>query len=171
MMLLMRAPLVMLLLSFAALGDEPAPVFPGADWEHIAKPESAGYSSARLDVLRAWMKTQHTTAMMVVVGGRVLFEYGDVKHVSVLASARKSVLGMLYGKYVLDGTINLNKTVKELGLDDVQKFLPIEEHATLEHLLMARSGIYHPDGDTDPEELCPVRGSSARCFALSILTL
>jgi len=110
------------------------------------------------------MKTQNTTAMMVIVGGRVLFQYGDVKRVSVLASARKSVLGMLYGKYVIDRTIDLHKTVKEIGLDDVQPFLPIEERATLEHLLMARSGIYHPDdsggsGVDNPESVCPARGS------------
>ena len=145
--------------SFAADGGKP--VFPHADWERIAKSETAGYSSAKLDVLRAWLKTQNTTAMMVTVDGRVLFEYGDIKHVSVIASARKSVLGMLYGKYVIDGTIDLKKTVKQIGLDDHQKFLPIEEGAVLEHLLMSRSGIYHPDdgGVAPPLESCGVRGS------------
>ena len=146
------------LLAQAPLPDAGKAVFPGTDWERVAKPETARFSSAKLDVLRAWLKTQHTTAMMVSVGGRVVFEYGDLKHISVLASARKSVLGMLYGKYVINGTINLRKTVKEAGLDDVQKFLPIEEHATLEHLLMSRSGIYHPIGE-EPEDACPVRGS------------
>lgn len=141
----------------ATFADDEKPVFPGQDWERITKPETAEFSSAKLDVLQAWLKTQQTTAMMVVVGGRVLFQYGDV---SILASVRKSVLGMLYGKYVAHGTINLEKTVKELGLDDVQKFLPVEEKARLEWLLMSRSGIYHPDsGDTDPTGLCPVRGS------------
>src|SRR5215469_15566613 len=96
-----------------------------------------GCSSAKLDVLRAWMKTQHTTALMASVGGHVLFEYGDVKLVSVVASVRKSILAMMYGKYVANGTIDLNKTVKEVGLDDLQKFLPIEERATLAHLLMS----------------------------------
>jgi len=153
-----QLPLLMLFLT-AVRADDPKPVFPGADWEHIASPEVAGFSSAKLDVLRAWMKTQHTTAMMVSVGGRVLFESGDVKHVSVLASARKSVLGMLYGKYLANGTINLDKTVKEVGLDDVQKFLPIEEKASLLYLLMSRSGIYHPDGEEEVKDLCPVRGS------------
>jgi CubicO group peptidase (beta-lactamase class C family) len=144
----------------AASANDEKPVFPGQDWERITKPETAEFSSAKLDVLRAWLKTQQTTAMMVVVGGRVLLQYGDVKYVSILASVRKSVLGMLYGKYVVNGTINLEKTVKELGLDDVQKFLPVEEKARLEWLLMSRSGIYHPDsGDTDPTGLCPARGS------------
>jgi hypothetical protein len=156
--------LVLLLLGLAAArADERKPVFPGADWEHVASPEAAGFSSAKLDVLRAWMKTQSTTAMMVSVGGRVLFEYGAVKQVSTLASARKSVLGMRYGKYLgndpIMGTITLNRTVKDLGLDDVQKFLPIEENATLRDLLMSRSGIYHPGGEEEPKDTCPIRGS------------
>ena len=142
-----------------ALADTQKPAFPGAEWDAIAKPESAGYSSARLEVLRLWLKTHRTTAMMVAVGGRVLFQYGDVTQVSVLASARKSVLGILYGKYVVDGTIDLSKTLKEAGLEDVQKFLPVEQVARVGMLLEARSGVFHPDGDTDPLELCPVRGS------------
>ncbi len=136
-------------------------VFPGKEWEPVSKPQTLGYSSAKLEVLRAWMKTQHTTALMVSVGGHVLFEYGDLKLTSTVASVRKSILGMMYGKYVADGTIDLNKTVKEAGLDDVQKFLPNEERATLAQLLMSRSGIYHPDGGGPVEESCPTRGSQA----------
>ena len=113
--MLIRKLVLLLLCLAAARADDVKPVFPGADWEHVASPEAAGFSSAKLDVLRAWMKTQSTTAMMVSVGGRVLFEYGDLKQVSVLASARKSVLGMLYGKYLgngpIMGTITLDRTL------------------------------------------------------------
>ena len=108
---------------------QPAPrivgdVVPGADWVHTS-PESVGYSSAKLEALRAWVKTQDTTSMMVVVQGRVIFSYGDVSHTSKVASVRKSVLGMLYGKYLADDTIGLDKTVKQLGLDDKDPFLPM----------------------------------------------
>jgi CubicO group peptidase (beta-lactamase class C family) len=139
--------------------EEAKPVFPGANWERIAKPEAAGYSSTKLDALRAWMKTQATTGILVSVGGRVLFEHGDVKYVSKIASTRKSVLGMLYGNYVANGRIDLQKTVKEIGLDDVRKFLPIEENATLEMLLMSRSGIYQFSIETDPANKPPHNGS------------
>jgi len=143
------------------LGQQLRPTVPGADWEHINRPESAGYSSAKLEALRAWLKTQATTSLVVSVGGRILFEYGDTSYVSILASARKSILGMLYGKYVMQDIIDLEKTVKEIGLDDVQKFLPREERATLEMLLMSRSGIYLPEGqpDPDPTDSAPARGS------------
>jgi CubicO group peptidase (beta-lactamase class C family) len=137
----------------------PPKVWPGADWERVGKPESLGYSSHRLEALRAWLKTQRTTAMLVSVQGKVIFEYGDLTRVSKVASVRKSVLSMLFGKYVIDGTIDLNKTVKQLGLEDVQKFLPNEERATLEHLLTARSGIYHPSGNQELDAQAPSRGS------------
>jgi CubicO group peptidase (beta-lactamase class C family) len=133
-------------------------VYPGKDWERWDKPESAGYRSSRLEALRAWLKTQDTNAMMVIVGGKVLFDYGDLAHVSKVASVRKSILAMLYGKYVVDGTIDLRKTVKDLGLDDKQKFIAHEGRATLETLLTARSGIYHPASAEDPQ-FNPPRGS------------
>lgn len=80
--------------------DPPGSIYPAAEWEKVASPEAVGYSSARLDVLRDWLKTQNTTGMMVVMGGRVLFEYGNVAETSKIASVRKSVLGMLFGKYI-----------------------------------------------------------------------
>src|SRR5215471_15820113 len=55
--------------------------FPGKEWEKV-KPEGEDYSSAKLDALRAWLKTQQTTALHVSIRGRVVFEYGDVGRVS-----------------------------------------------------------------------------------------
>jgi hypothetical protein len=68
--------------------------YPGAHWDQV-QPEAVGYSSARLEALRGWLKVQATTSMMVVVHGRVIFSYGDVSHTSKIASVRKSVLDML----------------------------------------------------------------------------
>jgi len=137
-----------------------APVFPGADWERIAKPESVGYSSARLEGLRAWLASLDTTSMFVSVGGRALFEYGDVTHLSYLASVRKSVLAMLYGKYVENGTIRLDTSLKDLQFTDVDGLLPRELEATIEHLITARSGVYHPASNAgDDTGSAPPRGS------------
>lgn len=114
---------------------------PAGDWEKIV-PESTGYSSARFDALTAWLKTGFTTSMVVAVHGKILYQYGDITRVSKIASVRKSVLGMLYGSYVYNGKVDLEKTVKEIGLEDKQPFLPIEERAKLVQLLAGRSGIY-----------------------------
>jgi CubicO group peptidase (beta-lactamase class C family) len=140
--------------------QELRPVFPGAHWDRV-RPEAVSTSSGRLEVLRSWLKTQKTTAMMIVVGGRSIFEYGDITKVSKVASVRKSILAMLYGKYVAEGKIDLNKTVKELGLDDVKPFLPIEERATLLQILTARSGIYLESANAGLNAANPQRGSHA----------
>jgi hypothetical protein len=70
-----------------------------------------GYSTARLQALRGWLQSPDTTAMMVSVGGRSLFENGDLTHQSHLASVRKSVLAILYGKYVESGKSQLDKMI------------------------------------------------------------
>jgi len=128
-------------------------VFPGKEWERIEKPESIGYSSARLQSLRGWLQSLDTTAMIVSVGGRSLLEYGDLTHQSYLASVRKSVLAILYGKYVENGKIQLDKTLRELEFNDVGGLSPRELEATVEHLISARSGVYHlasnPGDSTD----------------------
>jgi len=128
-------------------------------WQIAKDADAAGFDAKRLAVLREWLNTQHTSALVVWSRGKVAFQYGDVARISKVASVRKSILAMLYGKYVVDGTIDLDATVKQLGLDDVQPFQPIEERATLRHLLTARSGIYHPAGNAQLEALSPKRGS------------
>lgn len=146
------------------LAQEPAPprsaAFPAAAWERIEKPEAAGYSSARLEALRAWVESLDTTAMMAVVGGRSLFEYGDLSHVSYLASVRKSVLAILYGTYVENGTIDLSRTLRDVGLTDVDGLLPRELEATIDDVITARSGVYHPASNAgDDTASAPPRGS------------
>jgi CubicO group peptidase (beta-lactamase class C family) len=141
----------------------PAPaakVFPGADWERVASPESVGYSSARLEALRGWLRSLDTTAMFVSVGGRSLFEYGDLTHLSYLASVRKSVLSIVYGKYVENGTIPLGRTLRELEFTDVGGLMPAELEATIEDVITARSGVYHPASNSgDDTASAPPRGS------------
>lgn len=140
--------------------SQTAAVFPGKDWQRIEKPESIGYSSARLAALRSWLQSLDTTAMMASVGGQSLFEYGDLNRLSYLASVRKSVLAILYGKYVENGTISLQKTLKDLEFTDVGGLMPRELEATVENLLTARSGVYHPASNSgDDTASAPPRGS------------
>ena len=72
-------------------------VVPGSQWQ-LERPEAVGYSSKRLEVLRAWVETDETSSMMVLVHGHPIFAYGDISHSSHVYSVRKSVLAMLYGK-------------------------------------------------------------------------
>jgi len=127
-------------------------------WER-ATPESVGMSSARLDALRAFLRTEQTTAMMIVVHGKIVFDYGDISKPSKIASIRKSLLAMLYGNPSTTGKIDLKRTVVDLGLQEKEPFLPNETHATLENLLTARSGIYRDEPSDGITERQPRLGS------------
>ncbi len=157
-------PAVACLLLLVLAGTVPAAaqeaVFPGAEWERIADPSSVGYDAERLAELPAYLRTLDSTALMVVVGGRVLFSYGDLDTLTYLASCRKSVLAMLYGRYVEDGTIDLSLTLRDLYIDDNGGLLDIEKDATIANLITARSGIYHPASNSgDNLADAPPRGS------------
>ncbi|HUE96309.1 MAG TPA: serine hydrolase [Longimicrobiaceae bacterium] len=103
-----------------------------------------------------------TTSMMIVHRGRVAAGYGDLTEGGYIASARKSVLAMLYGPYVEDGTVPLDDNLAALGIDDVGGLLHRERTATVRDLLAARSGVYHPAANGgDDTEFAPARGSKA----------
>src|SRR5262245_20792854 len=155
-----RVVLAVLLAAWVAVAGAQAPT-QESTWQIAKDAEAVGFDAKRLEVLHEWLKTQQTSALVVWTDGMVAFQYGDVSRISKVASVRKIILVMLYGKYVVNGTINLDATVKQLGLDDVQPFQEIEEGATLRHLLTARSGIYHPAGNAELEALSPRRGSHA----------
>jgi CubicO group peptidase (beta-lactamase class C family) len=173
---ILRSLVVSTLLLFGALlsGDtaaaqtDPTPedaVYPGAGWLSIARDadalETYGWSPRELRLAWEFIRdSAHTTGLVVVDRGRIVFQFGDVEELSYLASVRKSVLAMLYGKYVEDGTIDLEMTLEELGMDDVGGLLDIEKRATIHHLITARSGVYHPasnGGDNLAD--APERGS------------
>lgn len=117
--------------------------YPVAAWEKLPNAEAAGYRSGALDSLSNYLKSIPTTGMMVTVYGRQLYSYGDIVEQSYLASARKSVLSMLYGNYVAQGRIKLEATLAELGIDDRPPLTAEEKKATVRDLLITSSGVYH----------------------------
>jgi CubicO group peptidase (beta-lactamase class C family) len=143
-----------------AAAKAPAVVFPGAEWDRIADPGKAGWSPAGLDAVVEHAKTLPTTGLIVVAGGQVLLEYGDVVELSYLASVRKSILAMLYGNYVDSGQVRLDKTLAKIGITDHGGLTPQELEATVADLLSARSGVYHAASNAgDNLADAPPRGS------------
>lgn len=120
-----------------------AGVFPGKSWEVAAQPEAHGFSTEKLGLARDYTATIKTSAVMVVHGGMVVLQWGDVDKKFNTHSIRKSFLATLYGRAVRDGTIKLDATLAELGLDDVPPLTDDEKKATVRDCLKARSGIYH----------------------------
>jgi CubicO group peptidase (beta-lactamase class C family) len=101
-----------------------------------------------------------TTSFLVVKAGKIVYSYGDINHVSYLASTRKSVLSILYGKYVASRTIDLDRTIGDLGInEDGEGLLPIEKGAIVRHLLMSSSGVYWPAGSPGGDDANPQRGT------------
>lgn len=124
-----------------------------APWGRIT-PEEAGYDAGKLAEWEDFARSNSgMTSMVIAVDGKIMYTSGDITATSIIASCRKSVLSLLYGKYVADGTIDLDATVGELGITDIGGLLPSEKLATVFDLLTSRSGVYHPSatsgGKTD----------------------
>lgn len=110
-------------------------------------------------------KYSNTTGLVVLHQGKTIFEYGDPTKISYIASCRKSILSMLYGKFISDGRIKLNTTIGEIGINEIDGLLPRELNATIENIITSRSGVFHvasnsgydkknflPRGSVDPGE-------------------
>ena len=139
--------------------EELSIIYPGDFWQ-IAKPNEVGFSNEKIKALDEEFIKMNTTGFMLIVKGRVIYEFGDIAKVSYLASVRKSILAMLYGKYVDSGAIDLTKTLSDLGMSDIGGLLPIEKKASVWDLITARSGVYHPASNSgDNLADAPERGS------------
>jgi CubicO group peptidase (beta-lactamase class C family) len=135
---------------------------PGKNWEAVDRPESLGWSSEKLARARAYAGRLDTAAVMVVVDGRVLCQWGDVSAKFMAHSMRKSLLSGVYGVFIEEGAIRPEKTLADLGIDDSPPALtPAEAKATVRDLLGSRSGVYHPAAleTPDMEVTRPARGS------------
>ena len=145
-----------------SLGDGTG--FPAESWTRAPSPEALGWSPKRLLDAQGMAAQVRSDAFMVVDRGISVWEYGQVSKNYVVQSCRKSFLSALYGIFVHDGTIDLGLTLEELGIDDLPPSLtPEERQATLENLIMARSGVYHEAAaeSQSMKDARPSRGSHA----------
>ncbi|HZY80511.1 MAG TPA: serine hydrolase [Cyclobacteriaceae bacterium] len=155
----MRSLCIFSLVIFHTLGH--CQDYPDNDWKVIDNLERSGWDEDKLNALGKFLAdSAATTGMMVIHQGRVVFQYGNVTDNSYMASCRKSILSLIYGPYVESGRVDLDRTIEQLGLDDVGGLLPLERKATIRHLLTARSGVYHPaSNEGDQSNMAPKRGS------------
>lgn len=119
------------------------PQFEGTEFEKHKTLDGTDFTKQRLDSLTTFIKNNlETTGMIILKDGKTLYEYGDIKEVSYIASCRKSILSILYGKYVENGTIDLSQTIGEIGIDEDDGLLEIEKSATVDHILNSSSGVF-----------------------------
>jgi CubicO group peptidase (beta-lactamase class C family) len=139
-------------------------IFPGTSWQRISSLEQAGWSTPKLAAARAYAEADstHTSAVMIVQGGEVIDQWGDIDKKISSYSVRKSLLSALYGIYSAEGVIDINQTLAQLEIDDSPDPLTKEEkQARVVDLLRARSGVYHAV-DFETESMAkgrPPRGS------------
>ena len=118
-------------------------IYPRGAWTREA-PERTGWSAEKLQAADDVARSIGTGAYLVVHKGVVVHACGAVDQPMNLASARKSVLSILYGIAVDRHEIDINKSLTDLGTTDSGGLSDTEKQATVRELLEARSGIYHP---------------------------
>ena len=107
-------------------------------------PSMLGWSEEKLAEARRFSDQIGSDAVVIVDRGGVAAQWGAVARNHLVQSIRKSFLSALYGIYVDEGVIDLQITLADLGIDEIPPGLTdVEKQATVEHLLQARSGIYH----------------------------
>ena len=140
MKLLCVSALILFLLQDCIAQKKPSK---GVALETAAKSESILDSGDKARI-KEFLKTKtKATSVAILHKGKLVFEYGDLSEVSYLASCRKSILAILYGKHVENGTIDLNEKIGDIGVDEDDGLLPIEKTATVDHIITARSGVFH----------------------------
>ena len=132
-------------------------------WQHYATPEEAGFASAELDAARQYADSIGSAAVMVIYRGQVLVAWGDIERKFWLHSVRKSLVSALYGIAVEKGEIDLDATLADLGIDDINPLTAQEQQARVRDLIAARSGVFLPAAyaPEDQDRNRPERGHYA----------
>jgi CubicO group peptidase (beta-lactamase class C family) len=118
--------------------------FKGTPLNKIELLNNLEFSHEKLNNVTNYLKDSSTTTGIVMLhNGNVVYEYGNIKEVSYIASCRKSVLSILYGKHVANGAINLDETIEGLKIDEEDGLLALEKQATVNDIITSRSGVFH----------------------------
>jgi CubicO group peptidase (beta-lactamase class C family) len=117
--------------------------FPEKEWRNVV-PSRYGWNEAQLAAARAIFDSQPSAAVMVSHRGRLIAEWGTTAERYTAQSVRKALVSSLVGQLIANGKLDLDATLEELGIDDIDPPLTKEERqATLRDLLRSRSGIFH----------------------------
>lgn len=145
----------------AACAHLPPSPAPAAGWLQLASPEEGGFDPAGLEAAFRRADEAGSAAVMVIRGGHVVAAWGDTSRELELHSVRKSLYSVLYGIAVERGLVDLEATLADLGVDDLDPLDEAERSARVIDLLAARSGVYHPSAysPSDMDESLPARGS------------
>jgi len=134
---------------------------PSKHWMQFIRVTDAGFDSLKLNLVKEKFLEQGGDALLIIRDGKVVLSVGQTTRCFRQTSVRKSYLNALYGIYAENGNINLNITLAQLNIDDINELTEQEKDATIEDLLESKSGVYHPAAYS-PESMerrLPNRGS------------
>ena len=153
--------LITLTILFVGCSKDEAAVFPEKEWSYAENPDAMGWlADDRVKLNRFLQNNTQITGLVLVHKGQIVFEYGNTEENSYIASCRKSILALLYGQHVQSGIINLDKTLGEMGINDVTPLLDIEKTAKIRDLLSSKSGVFLSGSNGgDFRDFAPARGS------------
>ena len=124
-----------------------------------------GYLGVRLDksaiLVRELAGQVGATAVVVNDSDSELLSVGEPSATMHCRSIRKPLLGALFGRPVIDGAIDLDATLADLGIDDnvPPPLTSSERAARVRDLLTCRSGVYHPSNHQTRSVTLPPRGT------------
>jgi CubicO group peptidase (beta-lactamase class C family) len=136
---------------------------PVGSWRQYANAVDGGFDEEALARARAAAEAGGSGAVFVVHHGRVVAAWGDPARPYFTRSIRKSIVDVMFGEPAIQKRLRLDATLADFGIDDREGLTPTERTATVDHLLAARSGVYHPAA-REPLSMTknrPVRGSAA----------
>lgn len=123
---------------------------PSDTWNYYENVEDVGWDKIKLASLKKEYDKIGSSALVVIYKGTILLDWGDTKRKMDIRSIRKSLLSGIIGIYNDRGELDLNKTLKDLNIDDIGQLSDNEKSARFIDLIKYRSGIYHPTGQTTP---------------------
>jgi hypothetical protein len=113
------------------------------------------------EILTPREEPKRVRSIMILKNEKIVYEYGPTDKIMNTASIRKAIMSLLYGIAVHKGLIDIDKTLAELKIDEYTPLTTQEKSATIQDLLMAKSGIYLPAQGEHDNQITdrPKRGS------------
>ncbi len=139
----MKHTYIILICSLLLLSNNANSQNPKEKWKKYRIVEQSGFTKEKLDKAKAYYDSLNSSAFMIIQNGIVVENWGDINRRFIVHSVRKSILNSLYGIYYENGTIDLNKTIGQLGITDKESLSELEKSAKVIHLIKVRSGVYH----------------------------
>ncbi len=105
--------------------------------------DSISWNDEKKDKITKFVSENLTKALIIYQNGERVFEYGELDQPYNIFSVRKSITSTMIGIYASRGLIDIQSTLRKLGINDKDGLSEQELDARIIDLLKARSGVYH----------------------------